>query len=137
MMSSYQANPRVGHLEALYLIFHFLNKNPMKRVVFDPREPELDFSTFRNADWKEFYCDVKEEDPPNMPEPLGREVVMSCFVDANHAGNKVTRRSHTGIVIFLNRAIIQIYSKRQNTVESSTFGSEFVEMFWRPNQGTN
>jgi hypothetical protein len=22
-----------------------------------------------------------------------------CFVDANHAGNKVTRRSHTGIII--------------------------------------
>ncbi|KAL7533576.1 hypothetical protein ACHAXR_005318 [Thalassiosira sp. AJA248-18] len=75
------------------------------------------------GDWGEFYGDIKEEDPPNMPEPLGKPVTMSCFVDADHAGNKVTRRSHTGVIIILNNAPIQSFSKRQNTVESSTFGS--------------
>jgi hypothetical protein len=55
-------------------------------------------------------------------------VIMSCFVDADHACCKVTRRSHTGVIIFVNRAPIQWYLKRQNTVESSTFGSEFVAM---------
>ena len=40
----------------------------------------------------------------------------------------MTRRSQTGVIIFLNRAPILWYSKRQNTVESSTFGSEFVAM---------
>ena len=49
-------------------------------------------------------------------------------VDADHAGCRVTRRSHTGIIIFVNRAPILWYSKRQNTVESSTFGSEFLAM---------
>ena len=128
LMSQYQAAPREGHLEALYHIAQFLEKNPMKRVVFDPRRVKLDESTFAHGDWTEFYGDVKEEDPPDMPEPLGEPVVMTCFVDANHAGNKVTRRSHTGIIIFLNNAVIQVYSKRQNTVESSTFGSELVAM---------
>jgi hypothetical protein len=47
-------------------------------------------------------------------------------VDADHAGNQVTRRSHTGILIFCNRAPIIWFSKRQNTVETSTFGSEFI-----------
>jgi hypothetical protein len=51
---------------------------------------------------------------------------MPCFVDANHAGDRITRRSHTGIIIFINRAPIIWYSKQQNTVEMSTFGSEFV-----------
>ena len=32
----------------------------------------------------------------------------------------------TGILIYVNRAPILWYSKRQNTVETSTFGSEFV-----------
>ena len=50
------------------------------------------------------------------------------FVDANHARNRVNRRSHTGILIFLNKAPIIWYSKAQTTVESSTFGSEFVGM---------
>jgi hypothetical protein len=53
---------------------------------------------------------------------------MSCFVDADHAGNLATRRSHTGILLFLNKAPIVWYSKRQNTVETSTFGSELVAL---------
>jgi hypothetical protein len=40
----------------------------------------------------------------------------------------VTRRSHTGILIFIQKAPIIWYSKRQNTVEASTFGSEFIAM---------
>ena len=51
-----------------------------------------------------------------------------CFVDADHAGNLVTRRSQTGILIFVNRAPIIWYSKHQNTVKTSTFGSKFVVM---------
>jgi hypothetical protein len=51
---------------------------------------------------------------------------MSCFIDADHAGNKVTRRSHTGVIIFCNKAPILWFSKRQNIVETSTFGSEFI-----------
>ena len=63
-----------------------------------------------------------------MPQPKGNPVEITCFVDANHAGNVITRRSHTGIIIFVNNAPILYYSKRQNTVESSTFGSEFVAL---------
>jgi hypothetical protein len=35
---------------------------------------------------------------------------------------------HTGILLFLNSSPIQWYSKSQNTVESPTFGSEFIAM---------
>ena len=54
--------------------------------------------------------------------------MTSCFVDADHAGCKATRRSHTGVFIFANKAPILWYSKRQNTVETSTFGSEYCAM---------
>ena len=53
---------------------------------------------------------------------------MTAFCDANHAGNLVTRRSHTGILIYLNQAPITWYFKAQKTVETSTFGSEFVAL---------
>ena len=129
IMSQYQANPREGHLEALYLIVHFLSNNPMKRIVFDPATPLAnDAAFYGDADWTEFYGDIQEEEPPNMPEPLGRPVQITMFVDANHANNVVTRRSHTGIFIFVQNALICAYSKRQNTVESATFGSELVAM---------
>ena len=63
-----------------------------------------------------------------MPEPRGNLVKVFCFVDADHAGNLLTRRSHTGILIFLNNAPISWYSKRQNTIESSTFASELIAL---------
>ena len=129
IMSQYQASPREGHLEALYLIFHYLARNPKKRLVMDPNLPLIDESAFNtDADWKEFYGDVIEEDPPRMPEPLGKALMQTLFVDADHASNVVTRRSHTGVFHFLNNAMIESFSKRQNTVESSTFGSELVAM---------
>ena len=78
---------------------------------------------------KELYPDAVEEiPPPNAPKPKGKSVQMSVFVDADHAGDKITRRSRTGILVYLNAAPILWYSKRQNTVETSTFGSEFVTM---------
>ena len=59
-------------------------------IVFNPTEVEVNDVTFRTSDWKYFYEDVEEEDPPNMTEPLGKEVVISAFVDANYVGNKIT-----------------------------------------------
>ena len=53
---------------------------------------------------------------------------MTCFVDASHAGDHSNRRSHTGFIIYLNNAPIIWYSKKQNTVETSTFGAELVAM---------
>jgi hypothetical protein len=89
----------------------------------------MDESVFNSgADWKEFYGNVKEEDPPNMLPPLGAPVSITCFVDSDHAGNKATRRLHTGIIIFINNAPIQVFSKKQNTCESSMYGSELVAM---------
>ena len=79
-------------------------------------------------DWTDFYGDVKEELPPDMPEPLGLPVQMTTFVDSDHAGDKVTRRSRTGVLIFLNKAPIAWYSKKQNSIETSSFGSEFTAM---------
>ena len=59
-----------------------------------------------DADWSEFYVDVMEEDLPSMPEPLKKPVTLTAFVDADHAGNVVTIRSHTGILIFVQNAPI-------------------------------
>ncbi len=53
---------------------------------------------------------------------------MACFVDSDHAGNCLTRRSHTGIILFLQNAPILTFSKKQNTCESSTYGLELVAM---------
>ena len=77
---------------------------------------------------RDLYPDAVETLPRDMPEPLGKEVDINVFVDADHSGNRITRRSHTGIIIMVNMAPVVWYSKRQNTVETSTFGSEIVAL---------
>jgi hypothetical protein len=128
MMSRYLVSAREGHLEQVFHIFGYLKSHARSTMVFDDTEPTYSQHRFQQCDWSEFYPDAAELIAPNRPKPLGKPVTMSCFVDADHAGCKVTRRSHTGVIIFVNRAPITWYSKRQNTVESSTFGSEFVAM---------
>ena len=61
-----------------------------------------------------------------MPKPRGCSVKTRTFVDAENAGNFSTRRSHTSLLIYLNNSLIIWFSKRQNTVESSRFGYEFL-----------
>ena len=53
---------------------------------------------------------------------------MRVFVDSDHAGETLTRRSRTGFIVFLNNAPIYWLSKKQTSCETSTFGSEFVAM---------
>ena len=123
-LSSFQAMPRVGHLEACYSIFTYLRKHLMMSIMFHPSHIRMQEDQFRSQDWCDFYSDAKEELPPDMQEPLGESVKTMAFVDLDHAGNLVTQRSQTGYLIFC--APISWFSKRQNTVEASTFGAEFI-----------
>ena len=61
-----------------------------------------------------------------MSEPRGRGVSIYLFVDANHAGNVVTRSLHTGIIMFIQNAPIIWFSKRQNTFKAHMFERELV-----------
>ena len=126
LLSSHLALPRVGHLQQVYHIFGYLDKAPRRRLFFDPVSPAISEQRFQQFDWVDFYRDAEEDIPLNMPEPRGREVGIHCFLDASHAADKATRRSQSGILIFINRAPITFFSKKQNSVETSTFGSEFT-----------
>ena len=70
----------------------------------------------------------KEEVPSNMPEPRGLGFIMHAKVDADHASDMMTRRSRTGFLVYLSCALIYWWSKKQNSMESSSFGSEFIAM---------
>ena len=128
LLSAFSAAPREGHLEAVYHMFAYLRKHSSAAISFDPTMPDFGVEFSHYDCWEEFYDPEPECVPKDAPEPRGEAVHMSCFVDASHASNKVTYRSHTGIFIMLNSAPIVWYSKRQNTVETSTFGSEFVAL---------
>jgi hypothetical protein len=128
LMSRFNARPRIGHYNAVLRMFGYLKRHLNSKLVCDPHTRDFSHINFVNPSWKEQYPDAQEELPPDMPPPLGRAVQVSVFVDAAHADCHVTRRSTTGILAFINGTPIRWYSKRQNTVEASTYGSEFVAM---------
>jgi hypothetical protein len=63
-----------------------------------------------------------------MPLPLGKNLDVRMMCDGDHAGEKQTRRSCNGFLIFCNLALIDWVSKKQATIETSVFGAEFVAM---------
>jgi len=126
IMAGFLAAPRVGHLEAVMHMFAYLNLHERSHLVFDPSY--VPHQAEPTPDWSDFYEGATELKPPDAPEPRGRSVQMTTFVDSDHAGDQVSRRSRTGVLIFLNRSPIVWHSKKQNSIESSSFGSEFTAM---------
>ncbi len=105
-----------------------LRKKHNSRLIFDSTYPEINKSDFPEYDWTEFYGDVTEAIPPDQPEPLGKAVDIRLIVDSDHTGCKRTRLSRTGFLIYCNLSLIIWLSKKQPTLETSVFGTEFVAM---------
>jgi hypothetical protein len=110
LLAQYLAQPWSGHLLQEFHIFGYLKVHDQSKIVFDPKLPKVDEASFEKQDWMDFYGNVNEIIPPNAPPPRGKSFVISCFVDADHAGNLVTRCSHTGILIFCNWTLRDFYS---------------------------
>jgi hypothetical protein len=60
LLSQYQVNPRVGHLDVMYHVFAYLkNHLDMGQIAYDSLTPMVNDSTFQcNADWTDFYGNV-------------------------------------------------------------------------------
>ena len=80
------------------------------------------------CDWTDYYQDTREAIPINAPEPKGKEVDTCMFVYSDHARDKKSQRSKSGLLIYIITALLQWYSKKQSTVEISEFGAELVAM---------
>ena len=126
-MSGFRVAPRQGHLDRVKRIYSYLSK--MRHAIIRIRTEEPDYSGLpeQDFDWEySVYGDVKELHPEDAPPPLGNYVTLTHFVDANLLHDLITGRSVTGILHILNKTPFDWYSKKQATVETATFGSEFV-----------
>ena len=108
-------------------IFGYLRK--MRNGMIRIRTDEPDYSCLENTEysWKyTCYSGAKEETPVDAPAPLGKRIVTSSFGDANLYHDLISGRSVTGILHFFNKTPIDWFTKLQSTVETATFGSEYV-----------
>jgi hypothetical protein len=132
-LSRFTACPRKGHWDRALRVFGYLKNNKNRRIIVDSRDPilvggkdalDLDFTEI----FSEFYPDAAEEVDSKIPKPLIDELEITAFVDSDHAHDKVTRRSITGLLILVGRTPVFFMSKRQGAIETSTYGAEFCAM---------
>jgi hypothetical protein len=129
-LARFSMAPRNGHLKAAFRVLGYLRSHIDDEIKIDPRPFEyspLNDKVKKNLNWQEFYPDATEEQPIDPPAPVkNKRVQISVYVDADHAHDQVTRRSVTGVILFINQTPVRWISKRQSTVETSTYGSEMV-----------
>lgn len=98
-------------------------------MVFDPAVPDIDQFQFSIEDWSASpYSLCKEDVPLNAPASKDIGFTMRAFRNSDYTSDSVTRQSCTGFIVFLNSAPIFVYSKKQESCETSSFGSEFIMM---------
>jgi hypothetical protein len=108
-------------------IIEYLVKTRNAAIRVRTELPDLSNLPDPKHDWSYLvYEGAKEIIPDDTPEPLGRQVKLISYVDANLFHNVATGRSVTGILHMINGTPFDWYSKKQSMVETATYGSEFV-----------
>jgi len=79
--------------------------------MIDPKPCDWFTCKPQEHDWMEAYLNATEELPPDMLTPMRKLAWITCYVDANHAHDKITHRSITGILLFINGTPIKWISK--------------------------
>ena len=59
---------------------------------------------------------------------MGPEVEVNIFVHASHANDKSDRKSVTSVFVYVGDMMVKSISKRQKSVATSTFSSEFLAL---------
>ena len=99
------------------------------KIRFCIDEPDysniLDISDYH--DWRDAaYRKHEESLPMNAPPPFGKRVVLTHYYDASLMHDVLTGKAVTGVLHFYNKTPIDLYSKKQATTETATYGSEFI-----------
>ena len=126
-LSRFRAQPRKGHLDRARRIVEYLLFLPDGAIRFRIGEPDFSSLKDQEYDWtRTVYSGACEQIPHDIPKPLGKHVQTTHYVDANLHHDLATGKAVTAALHFLNQTPIDAYTKRQSTVETATYGSEFV-----------
>ncbi len=124
-LSRFRVAPRVGHLERAKRVIGYLCKMKDSAIRYRTERPDLSQFPETKYDWNGTpYQDYEEPIPDNAPEPKGGTVDTVTYFDANLYHDLRNGRAVSANIHFLNKTPIDAYSKMQNTVNTSTYGSE-------------
>ena len=106
LLSRYLDQTRHGHIDQVFHNFSFIKSHAKRKLTLYP----FNICFLMPNLWRIIGSQARED-----------SVTVAHFVDADHSSDMMNCCSHTRIIIHLCRDPIIWYSKKQNTVESSTF----------------
>ena len=107
--------------------YGYLVKTKHFAIMYRTKEPDYFHVPQQECKWtRTVYGNDTEEIPKDIPRPLGKKIITTTFLDANLLHNIVTGKSVTAVLHFVNATSTDWFSKRQATVETATYGSDFV-----------
>ena len=90
LISRHLALPHHGNLDQYFNIYAYLKQHQYHKLVMNPYymniEDHYPDSFNKKPEWFEFYGDVKEDIPKNVPRALRKGVEVTAWLDADHAG---------------------------------------------------
>jgi hypothetical protein len=124
-MSAFRLAPRKGHLDRVKRICGHLCKMRHSAIQIRTEEPDYSDIPRTEYDWEfSVYRGAREEIPKDTPEPLGKPVVTTTYVDANLYHCMLTGNSVSGVLHLFNKTPDDWYAKKQGTSETASLGSE-------------
>ena len=128
-LNRFGAAPREYHLDLAVRSFSYVKRTKQKDIAIDssPLEYHRDYPEyeFLAPDFLLDYPDAKEETADHFPQAFGPVLETTIFVDSDHAHDKKTRRSLTGLLAYVGSTPVLWMSKRQGAIASSTYAAEF------------
>jgi hypothetical protein len=130
-MSRYRCAPGQGHLKQLKHIYSYLRRNPSCAISIRIKIPNHEaLATPVQYDWTTLvYGIVTLELTSDQPIPRGKLTCTTTYQDSNLYHDLVTRRAMSGKIHFVNQTADTSSCKKQQSVATATFGSEFMVLF--------
>ena len=126
-MSRFRLAPNIGHLERMKRLYGYLAKTKHFAIRYKTKEPDDSHLPKQEYEWtRTVYGNAKEEIPKDIPQPSGKRVATTTFLDVNLLDDIVTGKSVTAVLHFVNTTPAGWFLKRQATVATATYGSEIV-----------
>jgi hypothetical protein len=109
-------------------MYGYLKRQPDGAIRFRTGIPDHEsHDTPKEYDWiNSIYGAHAEELPSDMPIPKGKPMRTTTYADANLLHCLATGRSMSGIIHLINQTPAAWFCKKQNVVETATYGSEFM-----------
>jgi hypothetical protein len=108
-MSHFRISPQIGHLDCFKKNYGYLKRFKNGSIRLRVEKPDMNPYPIVEHNWlHSVYGDVQEIIPTDIPTPLGKNVLLTHYADANLYHDMVCGRAVMG-VHFINGTPIEWY----------------------------